>query len=285
MATPIQMPVRNASAMTGVQQANALGVQSLAGQMTQKAVQLPSIKQAAQQVGAAQATATGQQQAQVAQQASQQASDVGRLNLQAQQNVAQNTAALRKVALDKQGLTNQAKLANMSSDAKQELFDKNMQFKRDEAGRAYFNERQAADWAVTKAKTAEEFENYKQRAEQAYDRQAAILDALHKRLAQELENETRKSIQDTNQEYTKQLYEYKQRIKEAQRKAAAKKSKSGAIWSAAGTVMTAAGGVMVMSGVLAPVGAGAMVAGSAASAYGAQQQQKASTQEQTAASI
>lgn len=245
MASPIQnlanaMPVRNAQAAAGIKQANDLGVQALANQATGAADKVANVKQASQQVGAAQTAATGQKQVAQAQQQVQQAGQIGSAGLQEQAATAQNALATKKLNLDKEHLTNTNRLAALSRDLKQKLFDDNMTFKRDETGRAFFNDRQLCDWAVTKAKSQEEFKNYQQKVMQAYDRKMQMLEVAHRKILQAIDQASRQNVQIAQYQGNKALYKAKAAMEAKIAELGDKRKAAGQMW---GTGLGVVGGV------------------------------------------
>ena len=75
---------------------------------------------------------------------------------------------------------------NLGGDIKEELFDNQLRFKQDEIGRAFTNERQLADYAISNAKDNIHLTNRLQEMSQASQKELIMLEASHNTLVQAL---------------------------------------------------------------------------------------------------
>jgi hypothetical protein len=223
----------------GMQNARVTNLQ----QAVQKAVQTgQSGPQLAQQMGAQQAQQTGAINLQAAQQAQGQQAQLGQAALQQQGQEAQASLFDRDLALQqkRRDLTNQ--LAKLDTRLKNELFDKQLQFQKDEYGRTLFNERQLMDYKLATARSDEEFRNYEQRVQQESARKMQVLKAAYSKLNQEIEQDNRRTEQRLNNEQKMRIAKAKQELEEKMRKERAKQANRAAAFSAGGAIVGAVAG-------------------------------------------
>ena len=177
-----------------------------------------------------------------------------KLRQEQQQNVLQNKA----LDLDRQEQELQKRLYGISRQKGQELFGKQMQFKKDELGRTMFNERQLADWKVTQAKSREELAEYEQQVTQLSQRRLKMLEMAQIALKQQLEQEYQKAEQDKNQELQirleKAVHNAKLKYQRAQAEAANRAARGSAIGGIIGGVVGLGAGIALT---VASGGAGA----------------------------
>lgn len=262
------MPVRNKTIADQQKAARMLQLQQTVASMTPQ--QAPTTAQAAQ-MGATMAATAGQQKVEQAKQQVQQAGQLASLG----QGEAQLAGAERMGALTegarKESLDQTQRLANLDQRAKQELFDRQLQFSKDEADRTAFTERQLVDWAARNAQSNEDFANWKQKSDQIHSRNIKILEMTDARLSQALEqgylNNKQKLDQQTRMEIAQLQQATRRRLAEAKAKAA----NTAMAWQAAGSLMTIAGGALIATGVGAPIGVGFMAGGVLATGYGQQE--------------
>lgn len=215
-----------------------------------------SSPQAAQQLGSQQALQQGQITLQSANQLGAQRGQLGQAGLQMQQqqgNEALNQMQLGLVKKERQ-LSND--LFNYNRSLKNELFDKQMQFSKDDLGRTSLNERQLADYAMLKARGAEDMRNYEQKVRQFSNRRMELLKASYKKVQEELERDFKSGQQELDQESRQQLAIAKANLEKKIREEAAAAANRAGMLGAAGTI---AGGVI-----------GAVYGGPAGAAVGAQ---------------
>ncbi len=165
--------------------------------------------QVAQTLGAAAAQQTGQAQVQQAQQNVAVNQQAGGMAVQQKANELQQNIATLKRGQDTQQLSDEQQFANLSQQAKQEMFDSRMQFSKDEMGRTMFNERQLADYAVSHARDQQQLADYAQSAQQIQQRKAQALTAAQARISQELEFQNSLDIQKQDNQLKQQLTQAK----------------------------------------------------------------------------
>jgi F0F1-type ATP synthase assembly protein I len=156
-------------------------------------------------------------------------------------------------------ITNQ--IGALSNNLKQDIFDKQTQFQKDELGRTYWNDRQLADWKIKEAKSDEELAEFEQNIAQEFEKKMAVLQASERSIRQRLEQEMQKSDQDQDQELKQRLENAVMELERKQQKAQARAAQNAMIMSAAGTVVGA--GVGFVASGFNPAGAvvGASVGG------------------------
>ena len=152
----------------------------------------------------------------------------------------------RKIQQEQEQL--QQQLFNIDSSLKQRLFDKNMQFQKDELGRTQFNEQQLADWAVTKAQNREELLKYEMEAQQASAKRVQLLTAAHTKLKQELAQSFSAEQQELDQAHKQELTEMIRRVEAKIKAEQAKAANRASIWSAGGTIVGAVVGTIIEPG-------------------------------------
>lgn len=268
------MPVRNRLISDQQKAARALQIQqAIAGASPQQA---PTPTQVAQ-MGAASAQAAGQQQVAQAEQSIQQAGQIGQLGLTEQRLAgAQRMGELQQGARQEQ-LDQTARLASLDDRAKRELFDAELQIKKDAANNAFFSERQLADYLRSNAVKDEQFKGWAQKAQQISQRNIQTLEAVYAKLEQAEKMNYAKGKQKADQALAKELTDMKAAAAEKIRKAKAKAANTAATWGAVGSVLQAAGtAAMFVPGVGTVVGAGLIAAGTATTAYGQREAAKES---------
>ena len=258
------MPVANQRVATGIQAARDLQLQ----QAVAGAGAVPASVQsaAAQQIGAATSAQAGQQLVAAAGREAERQVQIGQLG-QAE------TARVADLRLGRQNVASQAeqtqlanRLAEVDERAKQEIFDRRLQFNQDEAGRKFMNERQLADWAIMKAKSEEDWRNYEQQVDQITRRRLSLMEVAHKRILQKLEQDYKSGKQKLDTEQSKRLRAaadaLQKRINKEKENAAKRKAYHTTMGTIAGTVI----GAVVTGGNPAGAAAGATV-GSAVGGY------------------
>lgn len=181
MNTPGQNNVGSTiSAMNLAQQKAQKSGQALdLGELAQQATQQVGKKVVDQQKEQAQ-TSLGIQQAQLGQQAQ-----------ETELALAQREEAL-KASVQEQEMT----LRRLSTRLAQELHEDTTQFKRDEIGRAYLNEKQLADYAVLQAKSQEELQGFMQVQAQMHEKKSQMLKVAYQKIEQVLKQITDSQLQN-----------------------------------------------------------------------------------------
>ena len=153
-------------------------------------------------------------------------------------------------------------LSAINASAKADLYDKQMQFTRDSAGRKMMNERQLADWMITKAAGEEDLRGFEQRSQQLHNRKLQLMQAAYAKIAQAEKQVAQRATDERSRQLKMELTKAKA---EADKKIAKQKAKSGAARMMIKGVFTVAGAVV---GGMAGTAAGGVGAGPGA-VYGA----------------
>ena len=268
-----QLPVASQRVAQGIQAARDIQLQ----QAVAKAPTGAAIAPAAQQTAAAAVQQTGQQQAQAAQQMVQQSGQVGQLELGEQKMSGQQAVFGAQQAAEKQELGNVQRLSQLDMNAKKELYDNEISFKRDEAGRTLFNQRQLADYAKQNTVSDEQFKNYAQQAEQVNKRNLQAMESAYNIIAENLKQQSAIAEQNKDQAAKKQIQQIQIELQKRMAKARARAANNMGAWTAGGTVVGAVVGGVAGSliapgaGTAAGAAAGASVGGALGSYAGSQQ--------------
>ena len=273
MAIPVGQSARSRQLQTlaqGMPVANqAVADQLQQGRQTQLQAAISSAptgvstRQAAQQVGAQQAQQAGQIQTGIMEQDLKQQAQLGQLGLAEQAQTAQKGLADRQLGLQQKQRELTGKLTAIDSRLKNELFDKQLSFQRDDMGRTLYNDRQLLDYKLMTAKSDEDLSNYEQKVSQLSKRKLQILEAAYKKIAQTLEQQFTKGQQKLDQAQKKRLVLAEAAMKEKIAREKANAANRGSMFSSAGTIAGAAVGTYY--GGPAGGAAGAAVGGGAGS--------------------
>lgn len=258
-----QLPVANAKVAAGQQAARDMQLQ----QAVAKAPVGANTTQAAQQTGAAAATSAGAQMVDAAQNQVKQQGQIGAVGLADQQAQAQSNVAGLRQGARQQELDNVQKFAQVSEAAKQEMFDKQMNFTKDEQGRTFFNERQLADFARLTADNDEQFKDYAQNAEQLNKRKLQSMEHAYKITMQDLQQKQNLAEQKKDQQAQLQINQIRKEIEEKMQRERARAANRAAAWQAGGMIVGAAAGAFVggPAGAMAGAQLGGAAGGMAAS--------------------
>lgn len=267
------MPVRNKLIADQQKAARALQLQQAVSGMTPQ--QAPTAAQASQ-MGASMAQQAGQQQVERAATAVEQAGQLAKLGQQEQALAGAARLGAQEQELRESRLGQVERLAALDASAKQELFDRELQFKKDANNQTFFSERQLADYKRASATKDEEMRNWANTAQNIHKKNIATLEAMYNKMAEVEKNNFMVGQQKLDQAAQQELMELKRdterRIANAKRKAA----NTSAMWSGLGGAATAVGtGLMFVPGAQV-AGAGLIAAGTAASAYGQREAAKES---------
>jgi len=264
-----QMPVRNKVVADQQRAARALQLQQAVASMTPQQTATP---QQAAQMGAAIAGEAGKQQVAQAGQMVESAGQMAKLGQQEAALVGGEKIAGMQQAAQKESLGQAERLAALDNAAKREVFDSQLQFKKDAADQTQFTQRQLIDYARLNAKSDEEFKTWSQRTQQASQRNIQILQTINSRLEETLRSGYVKGKQKLDQESRLELTRLKRENDQAIARARANGANTAMMWGAAGSLLTIAGGAaLTATGFGAAVGVPLMVAGAGATAYGAQE--------------
>jgi len=263
-----QMPVRNKVVADQQRAARALQLQQAVASMTPQQTATP---QQAAQMGAAVAGEAGKQQVSAAGQMVESAGQLAKLGQQEAALVGGEKIAGMQQAAQKESLGQAERLAALDNAAKREVFDSQLQFKKNTADQTQFTQRQLLDYAKVNAKSDEEFKTWSQRTQQASQRNIQILQTINSRLEETLRSGYVKGKQKLDQESRLELTRLKRENDQAIARARANGANTAMAGQAIGGVMTAVGTGLILSGFGAPVGVGLMVGGTAVSTYSAQE--------------
>ena len=266
-----QMPVRNKAVADQQRAARMLQLQQAVSQLAPQ--QAPTATQAAG-MGASIAQQAGTEQVNRAKDLVQQSAQLGKLGQQetALTNL-QTTGALQQQA-QQESFDQASRLASLDDAAKREMFDSQLQFKKDQADNTLFSERQLADYKRLSAQGDEDLKNWAQRSNQLHARNVQVLQAISDRLNEALTSDYLKGRQKLDQQSKLELAQMKRDNDIRLAKARADAANTSAMWGALGGAATLAGGALTATGVGAPVGIGLMAAGAGASYYGSQEAAK-----------
>lgn len=231
-----QLPVANQRIAQGIQTARDIQLQ----QAVSKAPTGAAIAPTAQQTAAAATAQTGQAQVEQAKQMVQQAGQVGQLQLGEQQMAAQQKVAEAQQAARQQEITNTERLGRLDLAAKQELYDKELQFKKDEAGRTLFNERQLADYAIRNARSDEEYRNYAQQAEILSKRKLQAMETAYRIVEEDLRQQWSLAEQRRDQAAKEKIAQIRSEMEARIKRERARAANRAAMWQAGGMIVGAA---------------------------------------------
>lgn len=267
-----QMPIRNKEIAEQQKAARLLQLQQAVSQMGPS--QAPTAQQA-QQMGASMAGQAAAEKVGRAQEMIQTSAQLGKMGQRETQLAAQRELGALQSQAQQEQLNQTARLAALDDSAKREMFDAELQFKKDAANNTLFSERQLADYQRLKASRSQDFQNWAQRAEQLHARNVATLEVINARISEALQQEYRVGRQKMDQETARQLGEMKRDAEAKLAKAKAKAANTATMWGALGSVLTVAGGAaLTATGAGASVGVPLMAAGLGASIFGSQQAAK-----------
>ena len=216
-----QMPTRNQELADQQRAARTLQLQQAISKLSPQ--QAPTAQQAAG-MGAALSAQAGQEQVGRAQQMLETAGQLAKLGQQETALAgAAKTGAMQEAARQEQ-LSQVDRLAKFDANAKRELFDKELQFRKDASNQTFFSERQLADYKKQSAVSDEQYRNYANQAQNYHKRNIASLEAVYNKLAEIEKNNFQIGEQRLDQAAKKEiqglLADAKRRVAEAQRKAA-----------------------------------------------------------------
>lgn len=259
-----QLPVANQRVAQGMKAARDLQLQ----QAVARAPTGAAIAPAAQQTAAAAAAQAGQQQVGAAKQMIQQAGQLGQLQIGEQQLQAQQQIAQAQQAARQEDLSMAERLARLDLNAKKELYDNEMQFRKDEAGRTLFNERQMADYAKQNALSDEQYRNWSQQAEQLNRRKLQAMETAFRVVEEDLKQQWQAAEQQKDFAKTREIAAIRKELQERMARERARAANNAAMWQAGGVIAGAAVG-----SIAGPVGAmvGAQVGGALGGLAGSQQ--------------
>jgi hypothetical protein len=154
-----------------------------------------------------------------------------------------------------EGLKLERDLSAISGDAKQELYDKQLEFQRDSSGRKMLNERQLTDWMLTKAAGEEDIKGFEQRSQQLHARKLQLMQAAYAKIGQTEKQLAQQGSNIRARELQMELAKAKAAAEDRIRKQKAKKGAMGMMVKGAFTVAGAVIGGYVTGGTGTAAGA------------------------------
>lgn len=252
------MPRQNKDVATGLQEASKMGMQAQLGQLGQTG-QGPLNVQQIQQMGTQAAAQQGQATLQAQQQQAQKAMQISGAAAQAEQQENQQRLREREFGIKKQTKALERQLGAYDERLKQEIFDNNLKFQKDELGRTLFNERQLMDYKIYSSKSKIEFRKFEQDARQMSQRRLKMLDVSLAKIKQELRQQFDKDQLEMDQEQKIRLLKAKNAIEEKIKRAKAAAANRASMFSSAFTIVGAGLGAVLA----APTGGLSIAAGAA----------------------
>lgn len=252
-----QLPVANSRVAQGQSAARALQLQQAVG----AAPATTAITPASQQMGATMATQAGGQAVEQASNSVRAQGQIGQQGIQEQQLQSQSTLGGLQAGARAQQMSNVQRLANVSQKAKQELYDDQMRFQRDEQGRTQFNTRQLADYARVQAQSQQQLANYQQQSDQLYKRSIQAMEQAQVIVSEDLRQRAAVASQQGDQTTQREIAQMREDMdsKIAKEKAAA--ANNSAMWGAGGTIAGAAAGAYFGDGDPSAISGGAAAGG------------------------
>lgn len=260
-----QMPVRNQLVTQQQKAARALQLQqAVAGLPAQQA---PVTRQQVGTIAGQMGEAAGQAQVGQAKEAIEMAGQAARLGQQETALAGQQRLAQMGTLAQQEAMDQTSRLAKIDQAAKKEIFDDTLQFKKDEADRTLYNERQLMDYAIMSANREEAFRNWEQKAKQYSERNLRMLEVAAAKVEQALRTGATENKQKLDQQQKLQLAQIQRDIQNRIAKAKAKAENIKMMAGAASGIMTAAGTALLATPA-APVGVGLMAAAPAVAGAG-----------------
>lgn len=188
------------------------------------------------------------------QKAQQRAAQVGQLQLQEDAMKKQQSLAARQLALQQQARKNEKILAELGTEVKTKLYDKAMQFQKDELERTRWQTSQLMDYAVRKNRRWQDLRQVEQKVGQMQQRRMTVLKTAQARIKQSIEQEFAKTEAIANRDLQDRLVKAEAEINRRIKQAKADAAEEGAMWEAIGTGL---GAVVAVGLTIATAGAAA----------------------------
>lgn len=248
-----RFPVANQNIAQGLQAANVIQQQQA---LVRAQPETAGIR-AAQQAGTQQTATAGQVAAGQASQAQNQAVQMGQLNLAEQGRAQREQLAGQQMGLAQEQMNVEDRLDRLGQGYKQELYNKQMSFQKDQLGQSQLNNRQLVDWAVLKAKNAEEMRDYAQTVQLASQRQEQLYRTAAAKVEQAIKQGYLTEKQQLDGQQRQLLAQMKLEADRNQAKKARAARNTVGVFQAAGTIAGAVIGGIYTGGAGAPAGAAA----------------------------
>lgn len=268
-----QMPQRNQEIAEQQRAARTLQLQQAISKL--RPGQAPTTAQAAG-MGASLAAQAGQEEVSRAGQAIETTGQMAKLGQQETALAgAQRIGSMQEAARQEQ-MSQIDRLAKLDANAKRELFDKELSFRKDAANQTFFTERQLADYQKQAAASDEAFKNWANTSQNMHKRNIATLEAVYNKLAEVVENDYRIGKQQLDQASRKELLQMKIDAERRLNKARNDAANTTAMWTAGGTILGGVAGAVIGApagpmGIAAGASLGAQAGGSIGGTIGSQQ--------------
>jgi hypothetical protein len=200
----------------------------------------------------------------------QQAGQLGQLQLGEQQLQAQQQVARAQQAARQQEMTNIDRLGRLDMEAKKDLYDRELQFKKDETSRTLFNERQLMDYAARNARSDEEYKNYAQQADLLNRRNLQAMETAYKLIEEDLAQKWRVAEQKKDQAAQKQIADIRAEIAARMEREKARAANRASMIQAGGMIVGAAAGAAIPGGGPTAILIGSQMGGAGATILGSQ---------------
>jgi hypothetical protein len=247
----LQFPVANQE--VAKRKADALDFQ--ARQLIKNTTLTPgqTIGQVSQQMGEQQTQALGQIGLENQAQNLQDANKMAQLELDRQRNTQQLSTATQGLALD-QAQDNYANTLYQLNDsaANRELQDR-LDFQNYGAQQEFWSDSAYSDYAATHARDIQQYNDWKQAAEQAYERHDQLVESAYQKMDQQLRNEYERASAARKNQIQTELNQLKAAADAANQRAANRAKNRQAQWTAGGQILGATAGA-VAGGLLAGPG-------------------------------
>jgi len=262
------MPVADEEQRKRLEAGRAIQLQ----QAVQQAPALPTvtIPTTAQSLGTAQVQQAGAQQIQQAQQQAQQTAQMSQMALDEQKAQAKQAVEGQRLALGEKQIQTEAELSEQKRAVEDKILQNQLNFQRDEIGRAELQQSQLYDLAISTAKNEEDLKDRIQSINQASAERINYLEALANRLKVVASGEFKIKNQKLDQKSREYIMELQRQAKERAAKEKAKAGNRAAMFQAGGTIVGAVAGGVLGSVVVPGIGAsaGATVGAAAGGALG-----------------
>lgn len=191
----------------------------------------------AQKMGAQQAQQAGQIQLGAKKQQMAQAQQIGQMGLQQMGREQRQTGFEQQLTLSDKQREFANKLNRLDSRLKNQLLDNQLEFRKDKANQTLLNERQMLDYALMNAKSNEDFENYRQAAQQASKKELLMLEVANQKITQALNQGYIEGKGKLDRNLQKELRQRKKDIEDRIRREKEEAKNRAMMWSAGGAII------------------------------------------------
>lgn len=165
------------------------------------------------------------------------AAAVGEMELQRQKEEKQKLLFERAQGIQANLRKQEQQLQQLNSSVKANLYDKAMQFEKDEIGRTKWKTSQLMDYAARKSQRAQDYRNLEQQVGMMQRRRSTLLRVAQAKIEQSLKQEFEKSEAVRDRDLTERLTRAQAEIKLKLEKAANEAAEQSARWSSGGQII------------------------------------------------